>query len=325
MDKEKEIDIKKENDLDHLDENTKENIQETTEQMSDNDNYSADNIKVLGGVEAVRQTPAMYIGNTDTYGLHHLVYEIVDNSIDEALAGVCKNITVKIHSDNSITVIDDGRGIPVDFHEKEQKSALEVITTTLHAGGKFDKSNYKVSGGLHGVGISVVNALSEKMEVEVFSKGDVYFQGYHRGVPATPVKEIGKTNKRGTKIWFKPDHQIFEDLIYSYGVLSKRLRELSFLNRGISIILTDERDGKSEVFYNENGIEAFVAHLNQNRNVLHSDIIYIDEEIKDAEEASVFVEIALQYHDGYNDTTYTYVNNINTQEGELIYQVLNRV
>ncbi len=277
--------------------------------------YDASKIKVLGGTEAVRQTPAMYIGDTASYGLHHLVYEIVDNSIDEALAGYCTHIQVKVHSDQSITVLDNGRGMPVDYHEKEKKSALEVITTVLHAGGKFDKKAYKVSGGLHGVGISVVNALSERMEIEVFRNGEVYCQSYERGKPVTEVKIIGKTTKRGTKVWFKPDPLMFSEIVYSYGVLSKRLRELSFLNPGIHITLIDERENKTEVFHNEEGIKAFVRHLNDGRNVLHSDIIYFNKTVQDPQEGEVIIEVAIQYHDGYNETIYTYANNIHTREG----------
>ncbi len=277
--------------------------------------YGANSIKVLGGTEAVRQTPAMYIGDTSTFGLHHLVYEIVDNSIDEALAGYCNQIIVKIHPDNSISIVDNGRGIPVEYHEKEKKSALEVITTVLHSGGKFDRNSYKVSGGLHGVGISVVNALSERMEIEVFRDGWVHIQAYERGKPVTEVKKIGKTSKRGTKVWFKPDSTIFDSVVYSYGILSKRLRELSFLNQGIQIHLHDERDGKTEVFYSEDGIRAFVQHLNQSRNILHNDVIYFQKEVQDETLGRVIVECALQYHDGYNETLYAYANNIHTRDG----------
>lgn len=287
----------------------------TSPQGESAESYNASKIKVLGGTEAVRQTPAMYIGDTGSYGLHHLVYEIVDNSVDEALAGFCTHIVVKVHPDDSISVLDNGRGIPVDYHEKEKKSTLEVITTVLHSGGKFDRKSYKVSGGLHGVGISVVNALSEKMEIEVFRDGDVYCQRYERGKPVSAVEKIGKTSKRGTKVWFKPDPLIFEERIYSYAILSKRLRELSFLNNGIHITLIDERDSKSEVFYNEEGIKAFVRHLNESRSVLHEDVIYFGKTISDKSEGDVIIELALQYHDGYNETLYSYANNIHTREG----------
>ncbi|HPY75680.1 MAG TPA: DNA topoisomerase (ATP-hydrolyzing) subunit B [Planctomycetota bacterium] len=277
--------------------------------------YRANNIKVLAGVAAVRQTPAMYIGDTASYGLHHLVYEIVDNSIDEALAGYCTHILVKIHLDNSVTVIDNGRGIPVDYHEEEKKSALEVITTVLHAGGKFDKSSYKVSGGLHGVGIAAVNALSEKMEVEVYRDGYTYFQSYEAGHPLAEVKKGSKTTNRGTKVWFKADESIFDEVVYNYNILAKRLRELSFLNKGIHITLEDERDGKREEFYNEEGIKAFVTHLNQNHTPLHPDVIYFETDYLDAEIGNVYVALAMQYHDGYNETCYTFANNIHTKDG----------
>ena len=277
--------------------------------------YSASNIKVLGGVEAVRQTPAMYIGDTFSSGLHHLVYEIVDNSIDEALAGICTHIVVKMHTDDSITVIDNGRGMPVDYHEKEKKSALEVITTTLHAGGKFDKNTYKVSGGLHGVGVSVVNALSQKMDVEVFRDGYIYFQSYKKGIPQSDIKKLGKTSERGTKIRFRPDDEIFEDTTFSYGVLARRLRELAFLNKKIHISLEDEKSGKKDIFYNEEGIKAFVEHLNQNKDVVHKDVICFQKEAQDDYGSNVSIEVALQYHGGYNETIYTYVNNIHTKDG----------
>lgn len=277
--------------------------------------YGANNIKVLAGVAAVRQTPAMYIGDTSTYGLHHLVYEIVDNSIDEALAGYCTHIIVTIHIDNSITVIDNGRGIPVDYHEGAKKSALEVITTVLHAGGKFDRSSYKVSGGLHGVGISVVNALSERMKVEVYRDGQTYFQEYECGTPICEVKVIGKTKDRGTKVWFKPDATIFEEVNYNYNTLASRLRELSYLNKGIHITLEDERDNKKEEFYNEEGIKAFVLLLNQNHTPLHPDIIYFEEEIENTEIGTVAIALAMQYNDGYNEIGYTFANNIHTRDG----------
>ncbi len=277
--------------------------------------YSANSIKVLGGADAVRQTPAMYIGDTSTFGLHHLVYEIVDNSIDESLAGYCNQIIVRIHLDNSISVLDNGRGIPVDYHAKEKKSTLEVITTTLHSGGKFDRNSYKVSGGLHGVGLSVVNALSERMEIEVFRDGWVHIQSYEHGKPLDEVKKIGKTSKRGTKVWFKPDPTIFDTTIYSYGIISQRMRELSFLNQGIHISLVDERDGKNESYFTNDGIRAFVQHLNLNKNPIHPDIIYLQKEVNDSLMGRVLVELALQYHDGYNEIVYGYANNIHTREG----------
>lgn len=276
--------------------------------------YHSDNIKILEGIEAVRKRPAMYIGSTASAGLHHLVYEIVDNSIDEALAGYCKNVEVKIHSDESITVVDDGRGIPVDIHKETGKSALEVVLTVLHAGGKFDNSSYKVSGGLHGVGVSVVNALSEKMKVEVRRDGKVYEQQYERGVPITEVKPIGECDTTGTKVWFKPDSEIFDEIIYSFDVLLKRLKELAFLNQGIRITLIDEREDKKEVFYSEEGIQSFVKHLNQNRTPCHNSIIYFGKEV-DSDEQKISAEVAMQWHDGYNETVYSYANNIHTREG----------
>ena len=272
--------------------------------------YSADNITILEGLEAVRRRPAMYIGGTSIDGLHHLVYEVVDNSIDEALAGHCKSISVAIHKDNSVTVIDDGRGIPVDMQKDRKKSALEVVMTVLHAGGKFDKDSYKVSGGLHGVGVSVVNALSEWLEAEVYRDGEVFTQEYKRGKPVKDVAKTGKTGKRGTKITFLADKQIFETLNYSYDTLSNRLRELAFLNKGINIKIKDERSGKDHEFEYAGGIVEFVKTMNKNKEPLHVNPIYIHKEKEGME-----IEIALQWNEGYNENILTYVNNINTHEG----------
>lgn len=275
------------------------------------DSYTADNITVLEGLEAVRKRPAMYIGSTSAAGLHHLVYEIVDNSIDEAMAGFCNDINVCIHTDNSITVSDNGRGMPVDMHKQQKKSALEVIMTVLHAGGKFDHSSYKVSGGLHGVGASVVNALSEWMEVEVRRGGKVYFQRYVRGVPEEPVKEIGEAKKTGTKTRFKPDFKIFEVLVYNYETIANRMRELAFLNKGIRIKMKDERDNeKEEVFQYEGGLSEFVKHLNKNRETINKKPIYIE-----GDKDKIHVEVAIQYNDGFAENMLSFVNNIRTIEG----------
>lgn len=275
------------------------------------DNYSANQIQVLEGLEAVRKRPGMYIGSTSSRGLHHLVYEIVDNSIDEALAGYCKNINVIIHEDNSITVEDDGRGIPVGIQPKMGIPAVEVVFTVLHAGAKFGGEGYKVSGGLHGVGASVVNALSEWLEVEVYDGTKIYKQRYERGKVITPLKEIGSTSKRGTKITFKPDDQIFDELVYDYDVLLQRLRELSFLNKGIRIKITDEREeGKQKEFYYEGGIKSFVEYINRNKEVLHKDVVYFEGSKDDS-----IAEIALQYNDSYVENIFTFANNIDTNEG----------
>lgn len=272
--------------------------------------YTADSIRVLEGLEAVRKRPAMYIGSTGSVGLHHLVYEIVDNSVDEAMAGFCRNIEVFIHVDNSITVIDDGRGIPTDMHSIQKRSAAEVALTVLHAGGKFDGEVYKVSGGLHGVGVSVVNALSEWLELEIKQKGKVFQQRYERGTPVAPLTITGTTTATGTKITFKPDHQIFEDRDYSYDILSQRLRELAFLNRGLRISIQDERTGKKQTFLYEGGIVSFIEHLNKNKQVLHPKPIELQRERE-----GVFAEISLQYNDSYVEQVFSFANNINTQEG----------
>jgi DNA gyrase subunit B len=274
--------------------------------------YGAGNIKVLEGLEAVRKRPGMYIGDTGERGLHHLVFEVVDNSIDEALAGHCTAISVVIHIDNSVTVDDDGRGIPVDIHESEGVSAAQVVLTKLHAGGKFDKGAYKVSGGLHGVGISVVNALSEALDMEVRRDGKVYEQHYHRGDPDGPVTATGVTDQRGTRITFKPDSLIFESVEYSFDILSQRLRELAFLNRGVKIVITDERDReqKSHEFLYEGGIVSFVQHLNRAKSPIHSDVIYLQ-----GTRDGVDVEVAMQWNDGYAENVYAFANNINTIEG----------
>ena len=272
--------------------------------------YKADNIKVLEGLEAVRKRPGMYIGDTSERGLHHLVYEIVDNSIDESLAGQCDRIEITIHIDNSVTVVDNGRGIPVDMHATEKLPAAEVVLTKLHAGGKFDKGAYKVSGGLHGVGLSVVNALAEHLEVEIKRDGKVYQQAYERGAPLAPLKEMGTSTDRGTRITFKPDSTIFETLDISFDVLSQRLRELAFLNRGLRIFIEDERHDKKHEFYYEGGIVSFVEHLNRVKTAVHPKVVYVQGE-KDGTD----VEIALQWNDGYTETVYSFANNINTTEG----------
>ncbi len=272
--------------------------------------YDATQIQVLEGLEAVRKRPSMYIGSTSSKGLHHLVYEVVDNSIDEALAGYCDKIEVYIHQDNTITVTDNGRGIPVDIHPKTGRPAVEVVLTILHAGGKFGGEGYKVSGGLHGVGVSVVNALSEWLEVEVKRNGSIHHQRFERGIPVTELKVVGSADSTGTKVSFKPDPEIFEDVIFDFTILSQRLRELSFLNKGLKITLKDERDGKDKVFRHDGGIKDFVQHLNKNKDVLHPKPIYFFNEKDD-----VAVEIALQYNDGYTENIFSFANNINTHEG----------
>jgi DNA gyrase subunit B len=272
--------------------------------------YDATSIQVLEGTEAVRRRPAMYIGDTAVRGLHHLVYEVVDNSVDESLAGYCDTIEVVIRSDNSITVVDNGRGIPVDMHKTEKKPAVEVALTTLHAGGKFDHRTYKVSGGLHGVGVSCVNALSDWLEVEVKRDGKIYHQRYERGKTVTKLSTIGKSSSTGTKITFKPDKTIFNKVEYSYDILSQRLRELAFLNKGLKIKLTDDRTDKEAVFEFAGGIVSFVEYLNKNKNPLHNKVVYFQKSQDD-----IMVEVALQYNDGYAETLFSFANNINTIEG----------
>ena len=296
----------------------------TEEQQSSNDaqnkNYGADSIQVLEGLEAVRKRPAMYIGDVSVKGLHHLVYEVVDNSIDEALAGYCKNIIVNIHEDNSISVVDDGRGIPTAMHTKEKRSALEVVMTVLHAGGKFDKNTYKVSGGLHGVGVSCVNALSSTLQVTVYREGKIFEQEYHEGKPAYAVREIGLSDKTGTTVHFWPDATIFQETIFKRDILEGRLRELSYLNKRINIILNDlrekEEDGSNytKTFYSEGGIVEFVEMLdkNSNRTPLISTTLYFEglDEV-----SNVAVEVAMTYNDDFKEHIFSYVNNINTIEG----------
>lgn len=289
----------------------------TEEQInSNNGSYSAENIQVLEGLEAVRKRPAMYIGDISTKGLHHLVYEVVDNSIDEALAGYCDHIEVTINEDNSITVQDNGRGIPVDFHEKEKKSALEVVMTVLHAGGKFDKGSYKVSGGLHGVGVSCVNALSTHMTTQVFRNGKIYQQEYECGHPKYAVKEVGTSDITGTRQQFWPDGSIFTDTIYNYEILATRMRELAYLNAGIKITLSDlrvkdeEGNCKTEIFYSEEGLKEFVRYIDSSREHLINDVIYIN-----TEKQGTPVEVAIMYNTSYSENIHSYVNNINTIEG----------
>ncbi|MBV3453947.1 DNA topoisomerase (ATP-hydrolyzing) subunit B [Bacteroides uniformis] len=289
----------------------------TEEQIhSNNGSYSAENIQVLEGLEAVRKRPAMYIGDISSKGLHHLVYEVVDNSIDEALAGYCDHIEVTINEDNSITVQDNGRGIPVDYHEKEKKSALEVVMTVLHAGGKFDKGSYKVSGGLHGVGVSCVNALSTHMTTQVFLNGKIYQQEYSCGHPLYSVKEVGTTDITGTRQQFWPDGTIFTETVYNYDILATRMRELAYLNAGIKISLTDlrvkdeEGNAKKEIFYSEEGLKEFVRYVDSSREHFMNDVIYIN-----TEKQGTLVEVAIMYNTSYNENVHSYVNNINTIEG----------
>ena len=274
--------------------------------------YGASQIQILEGLEAVRKRPGMYIGSTSERGLHHLVYEIVDNAVDEALAGFCNTIYVKINGDNSITVKDNGRGIPVDIQKKAGKSAVEVVFTILHAGGKFGGGGYKVTGGLHGVGASVVNALSNWLEVRVFKDGKIYKQRYEKGKPCYELKVVGDTDEQGTEVCFKPDDTIFETTVYEYSILEERLRETAFLTKGLRIELEDAREGceKKKVFHYEGGIKEYVSYLNKNKDVLYEQIIYC-EGMKDG----VYVEVALQHNDSYNENIYSYVNNITTPEG----------
>ena len=290
---------------------------ENPENKKVNKEYSADNIQVLEGLEAVRKRPSMYIGDTGLKGLHHLVYEVVDNSIDEALAGHCDSITVEIGEDNSITVQDNGRGIPVGMHEKEKRSALEVVMTVLHAGGKFDKGSYKVSGGLHGVGVSCVNALSVHLHATVHSKdGKVYEQEYERGIPQYEVRSVGETKITGTIVKFQPDHEIFEDTVYHYEILAARLRELAFLNKGINITITDKRNKDEngeflgETFFSERGLPEFVEYVDENRERLIQEVIHME-----GEKNGIPVEVAMTYNTSYSEHIHAYVNNIHTHEG----------
>ena len=298
-----------------MSEEIEQNMNEELEPM--NKEYSADSIQVLEGLEAVRMRPSMYIGDVNTKGLHHLVYEVVDNSIDEALGGYCKNIDVTINEDNSVTVVDDGRGIPTGMNQKENRSALEVVMTILHAGGKFDKGSYKVSGGLHGVGVSCVNALSIKLTATIYREGSIWFQEYSKGSPVEDVKIIGETDRTGTTITFKPDESIFYVTEYKYDILAARLRELAYLNRGIRLTLTDRRaidpdtnEFKSEVFFSERGLSEFVEYLDANREKLIDETIHIT-----TEKNGIPIEVAMHYNTEFKENVFSYVNNINTMEG----------
>lgn len=282
----------------------------SVENNKNSNNYGAEQIQILEGLEAVRRRPSMYIGSTCVKGLHHLVYEAVDNSIDEAMAGYCDLIQVSLRADGAVVVEDNGRGIPVDIHPKEKISAVEVVLTKLHAGGKFGGGGYKVSGGLHGVGISVVNALSEWLQVEVRREGKTYFQSYKRGVPQQPLEVIGDTERSGTKIVFKPDEEIFETCEFSFDTLLHRLRELAFLNSGIRIELNDEKTNEKKSFHYEGGIRSFIEHINKNKDTIHKDVIYIKKEVN-----TNLVEVALQYNTAYVENVFSFANNINTHEG----------
>lgn len=278
--------------------------------MSKKEKYTSDNIKVLEGLEAVRKRPSMYIGSTGQRGLHHLVYEVVDNSIDEALAGYCSDIYVEVSEMDVITVIDNGRGIPVEIHPKYGISGVELVLTKLHAGGKFDNNTYKVSGGLHGVGVSCVNALSEYLEVEIYKEGKSYYQKFERGKPATKLTEKGKTTKQGTKIVFFPDEEIFPEIDYKFEILASRLKELAYLNKNIKITLNDKKNNKEEVYHYEGGIVEFINDINSTKTPIHKDIIYIE-----GEKDNIIAEIAIQYNQSYQDNIFSFVNNINTHEG----------
>jgi len=291
-------------------------MSEIEKEVIEKETYTADNIQVLEGLEAVRKRPAMYIGDVSSRGLHHLVYEVVDNSIDEALAGYCSQIDVFINEDNSITVIDNGRGIPTDWHEKEQKSALEVVMTVLHAGGKFNKESYKVSGGLHGVGVSCVNALSSHLTVKVYREGKIFIQEYEIGKPMYPVKEIGVSDRTGTETTFLADNTIFITSVYVYEILTSRLRELSYLNKGITLTITDKREKDengnyiNDTFFSKDGLKEFVNYLDSNREKLMEEPIYME-----GERNGVPVEVAMQYNNSFSENTHSYCNNINTHEG----------
>lgn len=278
--------------------------------MKNEETYRVDDIQVLEGLQAVRKRPSMYIGSTDSRGLHHLVYEVVDNSIDEAMVGFCNSIKVILHENHSVTVMDNGRGIPVKVHSKYKKPGVEIVMTKLHAGGKFDKKSYKVSGGLHGVGVSVVNALSKWLEVSISREGKIHTQRFERGVPQGELKVTGDTEASGTTVNFMPDEEIFDEIDFNFDTISSRLRELAFLNKGVNIIIRDDRTEKENSFQYEGGIISFVQHLNKNKNILHEDVIYLE-----SEKGDVLVEVALQYNDGYQDNTHSFANNINTVEG----------
>jgi DNA gyrase subunit B len=278
--------------------------------MKKEDTYRVDDIQILEGLQAVRKRPSMYIGSTDSRGLHHLVYEVVDNSIDEAMVGYCNSIKVILHENGCVTVMDDGRGIPVKVHSKYKKPGVEIVMTKLHAGGKFDKKSYKVSGGLHGVGVSVVNALSEWLEVSISRDGKVHSQRYERGIPTGDLKVIGDSEASGTTVNFLADKEIFSEIDFNFDTISSRLRELAFLNKGVRILIRDDRTGKENSFQYEGGIISFVQHLNKNKSILHDDVIYLE-----SSKGDVLVEVALQYNDSYQDNTHSFANNINTVEG----------